>query len=400
MSEIFISYSRDDSQFVDGLIRDLEQKNVDVWVDRQDIVGGTAWRAAISEAISECRAFLIVLSPHSTQSKNVSRELALAESNDRLIIPIIYQDCKIPPSMQYQLSELQLIDFNKLGYATALDRLLRALAVPAGGTSAEQAQRLEQRRSNTARLRQILESGVAPAPANATVAPPPPAPRVQKEPPAPQPPVAGSAGKGFKSTPALVGAACALLLGIGGFAFYHGPSSAGAQASQQPAGPTAGAATYSPSPTSPPQPANTKPEQPRAKSPLQPATTTQTVPPVAPASATPKPAAPDNPANVVIGNKRFHTYFLPNCAAREGVNDQTRVEFKTEDEAKAIGYNPDVRCRPLDEAVRIRGNKTTKDYFIPRCQSGWKKISEDELVEFKNQAEAIAAGYKIAPACH
>ena len=132
MNEVFISYSRADNQFVDGLISDLEQKGIHVWVDREDIEGGTAWRAAISEAIRKCRAFLIVLSPNSTQSKNVSRELSLAESHDRMIIPIIYQDCKIPPGMEYQLAELQWINLNNLSYEAALDRLVRALAISAG----------------------------------------------------------------------------------------------------------------------------------------------------------------------------------------------------------------------------------------------------------------------------
>ena len=66
---IFISYSRADEAFVDGLIDKLHQKGLEVWLDRDSIEGGAAWRAAISEAIRECRAFLVVLSPNSVHSK-------------------------------------------------------------------------------------------------------------------------------------------------------------------------------------------------------------------------------------------------------------------------------------------------------------------------------------------
>ncbi len=51
MSEIFVSYSRSDSDFVDKLIGELEQSGLHVWVDREDIGGGDRWRASISEAI-------------------------------------------------------------------------------------------------------------------------------------------------------------------------------------------------------------------------------------------------------------------------------------------------------------------------------------------------------------
>lgn len=79
MSEIFISYSRLDREFVDQLIEELQRRGFDVWLDRKDISGGTDWRAAISQAIRACRAFLLVLSTDSATSKKVVQELSLAD---------------------------------------------------------------------------------------------------------------------------------------------------------------------------------------------------------------------------------------------------------------------------------------------------------------------------------
>jgi hypothetical protein len=126
MAEIFISYSRLDSEFVNRLIGELDSKGLKVWIDRDDIEGGEKWRAAIVQAISLCRAFLLILSPNSANSRNVSTELTLAENKERRIIPIIYQACDIPDGMQYQLAELQRIDFTQ-SYEEAIKRLIRVL---------------------------------------------------------------------------------------------------------------------------------------------------------------------------------------------------------------------------------------------------------------------------------
>lgn len=134
MSHIFISYSRDDSDFVNSLIAGIEKRGVEVWIDRQDIPGGETWRAAIAEAIRSCDAFVIVLSPNSTVSKNVSKELSIAESHHRTIIPLLHQLCEIPPNMEYQLAEIQWIDFTTEEYAGALERLISVLGKPASAT--------------------------------------------------------------------------------------------------------------------------------------------------------------------------------------------------------------------------------------------------------------------------
>lgn len=127
MTEIFISYSRQDSDFVDQLITALEKRNLSVWVDREDIRGGTAWRAAISKAIRACDTFIIVLSAQSTLSDNVTKELALADKHKKTIIPIWHQVCEIPPKMEYPLAGVHIIDFSGESFEAALAQLLAAL---------------------------------------------------------------------------------------------------------------------------------------------------------------------------------------------------------------------------------------------------------------------------------
>src|SRR5262245_38468565 len=127
MSQIFISYSRMDREFVDVLIGQVENRGFDVWVDRKDIGGGKEWRAAISQAISECSFFMLVLSPNSVDSRKVTQEVSLADEQGRKIIPIRYQQCEIPHELNLQLAGLQWIDFVENSYEEAIEQLFRAL---------------------------------------------------------------------------------------------------------------------------------------------------------------------------------------------------------------------------------------------------------------------------------
>src|SRR5688572_8035642 len=129
MGHIFISYSRQDCEFVDKLITELAEQDFNTWRDTDNIGGGAAWRAAISRAIRNCEAFLVVLSPQSVASKNVVKELSLADEHRRPIVPVRFQEFESLPEIEYQLSGLQWVDFSKALYSEALDDLLSALRV-------------------------------------------------------------------------------------------------------------------------------------------------------------------------------------------------------------------------------------------------------------------------------
>ena len=129
MGHIFISYSRQDCDFVDKLITELAEQDFNTWRDTDNIGGGAAWRAAISRAIRNCEAFLVVLSPQSVASKNVVKELSLADEHRRPIVPVRFQEFESLPEIEYQLSGLQWVDFSVAPYSKAFNDLLSALRV-------------------------------------------------------------------------------------------------------------------------------------------------------------------------------------------------------------------------------------------------------------------------------
>ena len=126
MANIFLSYARHDSDIVDSLVRDLEAEGHQVWLDREAIKGGDQWRRQIVNAIEGADVFLVVLSPNSTQSDNVRKELDLAEGENLQIMPVVIDFADIPPEMKYQLAGLQRIDLSynyKQGFSKLLDAL-------------------------------------------------------------------------------------------------------------------------------------------------------------------------------------------------------------------------------------------------------------------------------------
>ncbi|MCS7070812.1 MAG: FHA domain-containing protein [Anaerolinea sp.] len=71
-NHIFIAYHRDDWEpIVASLTLTLQDAGLDVWVDQYLIAGSDDWRAAIEQALLECRLMVVVLSPLSLDDSHV-----------------------------------------------------------------------------------------------------------------------------------------------------------------------------------------------------------------------------------------------------------------------------------------------------------------------------------------
>src|SRR5215475_2941868 len=125
----FFSYSRQDTTFVEKLAKDLRERGAAVWLDQLDIDPGQRWDSAVEHALATCPRMLVVLSPAAVESTNVMDEVSFALEEHKLVIPVLYRDCKIP----FRLRRVQYIDA-RTDYERGLQELLRMLQV---GTSAE-----------------------------------------------------------------------------------------------------------------------------------------------------------------------------------------------------------------------------------------------------------------------
>jgi TIR domain len=121
--KIFFSYSRVDGEKAAlKLAGDLRKLGANVWIDQLDIKAGTIWDEEIERTLEKSDCILFIATPKSTSSNNVLNEVYYALEENKQVIPVIFENCKIP----FRLKRLQYIDFTG-DYDSALDRLAEAL---------------------------------------------------------------------------------------------------------------------------------------------------------------------------------------------------------------------------------------------------------------------------------
>lgn len=111
MGFVFVSYSRKDTKTVDNIVLRLQNDGFEVWIDRANIRGGQLWTVAIVEAIDTADSFVLMLSPNSTASDNVRKEVQLAQDAKRKIFPLQLAAVMLPAQFRYQLAGIQIIDY-------------------------------------------------------------------------------------------------------------------------------------------------------------------------------------------------------------------------------------------------------------------------------------------------
>lgn len=120
-SDIFISYSSKDREKADQLTELLVSAGLSVWIDKSGIDIATSWSKEIVQGIDTCKAFIILLSPFSIESKNVVREVALAFEKNKKILPLELEPVTLSEDLQYHLAGIQRAPM------TNIDAIIRTL---------------------------------------------------------------------------------------------------------------------------------------------------------------------------------------------------------------------------------------------------------------------------------
>ncbi|MDT8414065.1 MAG: toll/interleukin-1 receptor domain-containing protein [Flavobacteriaceae bacterium] len=106
---IFFSYSRDDSEFVLQLAKNLRQAGANIWLDQLDISAGSRWDKSIEQVLTRSKTLLVILSKTSVTSDNVLDEVSFALEEGKTVVPVLLEDCEIP----FRLRRLQYADFTE-----------------------------------------------------------------------------------------------------------------------------------------------------------------------------------------------------------------------------------------------------------------------------------------------
>ena len=89
MADVFISYSRDDIEFVRRLHDGLVARGKDVWVDFEDIPLTAEWREEVLDGVDSADNFLFVISPDSLTSEVCTEELDHAVEQHKRLVPVL-----------------------------------------------------------------------------------------------------------------------------------------------------------------------------------------------------------------------------------------------------------------------------------------------------------------------
>jgi WD40 repeat protein len=131
-SDVFISYSRKDRDFVRRLEETLKSRGRETWVDWQGIRPAEEFLQAIFPAIEGTDTFVFVLSPDSVTSEICGKELAHAVSHNKRMIPIMARDtdAKAVPEPLAKLNWVFARDADS--FEAAADFLISALDTDLG----------------------------------------------------------------------------------------------------------------------------------------------------------------------------------------------------------------------------------------------------------------------------
>ena len=108
--EVFISYSTKDSETAFALLEVLESYGLECWIAPRNIPKGAQWAEEIDKAIQNARVFVVIVSSHSIESKQVPKEIALAVSSCESIFPFRIDDTGLKGTFRYYLSDYQFTD--------------------------------------------------------------------------------------------------------------------------------------------------------------------------------------------------------------------------------------------------------------------------------------------------
>jgi hypothetical protein len=128
MNQLFISYSRKDTEFARRLAESFAAQSMDAWVDWQDIPPTVDWMKEIEKGIEEADIFIFIVSPDSIRSSVCAAEVAHAIKNGKRIAPVVARevDMKEAPAT---LTHLNWIFFSRPQdkFGEAFEKLLTAI---------------------------------------------------------------------------------------------------------------------------------------------------------------------------------------------------------------------------------------------------------------------------------
>lgn len=129
MQDLFVSYSRRDKKNVMRIVSLLQSRGYSVWIDESGIETGEQFKKVIVNAIEECKVVLFFSSKHSNQSPWTAKEIGVANSIGKPILPIKLDETDYNKELLFDLVNLDYCDLTHSTHRIEqIDSLLKSLS--------------------------------------------------------------------------------------------------------------------------------------------------------------------------------------------------------------------------------------------------------------------------------
>lgn len=131
MSDVMISYSRKDREFVQRLDKALRDSGREVWIDWEDIPPTADWLAEIKAGIEAAHTFVFVITPNAVRSEVCRLEVDHAVTCNKRLVPILREEVTNPADQKLVHPDLNRHNWIMLresdNFNTGFQALIRAL---------------------------------------------------------------------------------------------------------------------------------------------------------------------------------------------------------------------------------------------------------------------------------
>ena len=115
MAQVFLSHASEDAAVARQVAAALRAGGIGVWIAPESILPGQAYNEAIVAGLRESDTFAILVSKASNASKHVAREVGLADSHGKRIVPIRIEAVEPSDGLTYYLSMPQWVEWHAQG---------------------------------------------------------------------------------------------------------------------------------------------------------------------------------------------------------------------------------------------------------------------------------------------
>lgn len=153
MTDIFISYKREEQPLAKKLAHALQRKGWTVWWD-PELRAGEHFDDAIERALNDSKCVIVMWSKLSVKSRFVKDEATYALDENKLV-PVAIEECNLPFRFRY-IHTAQLISWDGSGSSTELQKLVHDISKTIGEPPVE----VEKRRREQEEERKRIEKEV------------------------------------------------------------------------------------------------------------------------------------------------------------------------------------------------------------------------------------------------